>query len=44
METLIDGNAWDRFQNNAPIPCQGTGKLEAELAGVVRARLAESSG
>jgi hypothetical protein len=41
VETLVDGTAVPKFRNTRPIPCIGTGKLEAEIASVLRFRTAK---
>jgi len=41
IEVIIDGRARERAHNMNAIPCQGTGKLEAELAAVLRTMLTE---
>lgn len=40
IEVIIDGLARDRAHNTNAVPCGGTGKLEAELAALLRTVLA----
>ena len=36
VESIVDGHAENRFHSTNPVPCRGTGKLEAEIAGMIR--------
>lgn len=36
IESILDGYAENRFHSTNPVPCRGTGKLEAEIAGTIR--------
>ena len=40
IEIIIDGLARARDHNINPVPCRGTGKLEGQIATVLRSRLA----
>lgn len=39
IEVIIDGRARERAHNMNAVPCEGTGKLEGELAAVLRTLL-----
>lgn len=39
IEVIIDGRARERAHNMNAVPCRGTGKLEGEIAALLRTRL-----
>lgn len=43
-ETFVDGRARDRYANTDPVPCHGTGRLEAQIAELLRQRSGGSEG
>lgn len=36
VETRLEGRAWDRYVNEAPVFCAGTGKLESQIGQLLR--------
>ena len=40
IEVIVDGRARERAHNMNAVPCRGTGKLEGEIAALLRSRLA----
>jgi len=36
IEVIVDGFARDRYHNMNPVPCRGTGKLEGEIAELLK--------
>lgn len=39
IEVIVDGRARDRAHNMNAVPCRGTGKLEGQIAALLRSRL-----